>query len=238
MLVHAGIGDRRVWDPILPALSRDYRCTRFDVRGFGRSPAPARPFSPVDDLAAVAASTGQDPVTVIGISMGAGMTADFALARPAAVAGMVLASPSLTGFPGPPEDDPRLAACDEATERGDTHAAVDHELEFWAPLGFGGPLGEMLHAMAHDNAATMLLDDDLIIGQPEAAGRLGEITIPALVLVGAKDAEHIRASADVISAAIPECTKSVIPDADHLIPLRNPAEFTKLTMEYLSAISF
>ena len=53
VLVHAGVADARMWEPIVPALAAARRVVRFDMRGFGRSRSGKGPFSPADDLAAL-----------------------------------------------------------------------------------------------------------------------------------------------------------------------------------------
>jgi pimeloyl-ACP methyl ester carboxylesterase len=41
VLLHPGVGDSRIWEPLLPTLTSRYRVIRYDARGYGRSPAPA-----------------------------------------------------------------------------------------------------------------------------------------------------------------------------------------------------
>jgi 3-oxoadipate enol-lactonase len=53
VLVHPGVGDSRIWDPILPALTERHPVIRYDARGFGRSPLPTVPFVLLDDLVTV-----------------------------------------------------------------------------------------------------------------------------------------------------------------------------------------
>jgi 3-oxoadipate enol-lactonase len=45
VLLHPGVGDSRIWEPVLPALIASYRVIRYDARGFGRSHAPTVKFS-------------------------------------------------------------------------------------------------------------------------------------------------------------------------------------------------
>lgn len=42
VLVHAGITDRRMWDGQLEAFTERYRVVHYDLRGCGRTGAPAR----------------------------------------------------------------------------------------------------------------------------------------------------------------------------------------------------
>ena len=60
VLLHPGIGDSRIWEPVLPALTASYRVIRYDARGFGRSPAPTAKFSLLADLISVLGYYGFD----------------------------------------------------------------------------------------------------------------------------------------------------------------------------------
>src|SRR6266704_3794076 len=72
VLLHPGWGDSSIWLPVLERLPPHYRVIRHDTRGFGKSPAPAAPFSQVDDLAAVLDSRGIDRAILAGHSGGGG----------------------------------------------------------------------------------------------------------------------------------------------------------------------
>src|SRR4051794_17686593 len=48
VLVHAGIADMRMWDPLVALLSRRFRIVRYDMRGSGETTYPAQPFSDAD----------------------------------------------------------------------------------------------------------------------------------------------------------------------------------------------
>ncbi len=93
-----------MWDEQFGVFSRTHRVLRFDFRGYGRSsrPEPGRPYSHVDDLAAVMDAAGVERAALIGNSMGGQVAVDFALTHPARVSALVLASPALSGFEGTP----------------------------------------------------------------------------------------------------------------------------------------
>jgi 3-oxoadipate enol-lactonase len=81
VLIHAGVCDRRMWDG-LPALS-GYRVVRMDLRGFGGSASrPDAPFSHHGDVATLLDELGIRAAHLVGVSMGAGVAAEIALARP------------------------------------------------------------------------------------------------------------------------------------------------------------
>lgn len=81
----------------------------YDARGHGRSGAAAGPAdytypALTDDLVAVTdAVSGDDPVVLLGISMGAHTAVRFAIEHPARVAGLVLITPA--HLPGPQSSD-------------------------------------------------------------------------------------------------------------------------------------
>ena len=70
VLLHPGVGDSRIWDPILPALIERHRVIRYDARGYGRSPAPTAEYTLLDDLVSVLDHLGLDRVAIVGCSQG------------------------------------------------------------------------------------------------------------------------------------------------------------------------
>src|SRR4051795_10788592 len=70
VLLHPGVGDSRIWDPIRPALTAQYRVIRYDARGYGRSPAPTAPYVLLDDLVAVLDHYGLERAALVGCSQG------------------------------------------------------------------------------------------------------------------------------------------------------------------------
>ena len=83
MLVHAGVADRRMWDPQWPAFAAAHRVVRYDARGFGESLPPTGPWSHHADLLALLDELGIGRAHLVGTSMGAGIAVEAALARPA-----------------------------------------------------------------------------------------------------------------------------------------------------------
>jgi 3-oxoadipate enol-lactonase len=83
VLIHAGVADRGMWDPIWPGLIGDRDVVRVDLRGFGDSAArPAGPVSHPDDALDTLSEMGVDRCHVVGASFGAGVAVEVALSRP------------------------------------------------------------------------------------------------------------------------------------------------------------
>jgi 3-oxoadipate enol-lactonase len=133
VLIHAGVADRGMWDPIWPGLIGDRDVVRLDLRGFGDSAArPADAVSPSGDVLGLLSELGADRCHVVGASFGAGVAVEVALRRPSAVASLLLAAPGGSLLA---ETTPDLRAAWDAEraalERGDLDAAVEANLSWW-----------------------------------------------------------------------------------------------------------
>src|SRR5439155_1074430 len=102
VLIHAFSVDRRMWDPQVAALENRFRVIRYDLRGHGKSASPSAPYANHDDLRSVLDALGVNRATLIGLSAGAEVATDFALAYPDRVARLIVASPGLSGYVPPP----------------------------------------------------------------------------------------------------------------------------------------
>ncbi len=100
-LIHGWASSSYTWKPILPVLSRRYRCVAIDLPGFGASPAPSHPPTIMGyaDLVArlIEYISPNQPVLLLGHSMGGQISATLALRYPLLVERMVLLNPALSG---------------------------------------------------------------------------------------------------------------------------------------------
>ena len=103
LLLHPGIGDSRIWDPLMPTLTETYRVIRYDSRGYGRSPAATSEFTLLDDCVSVLDHLGVARTPVVGCSQGGGIGLGLALAQPDRVEALVLLCPGISGYAWPEE---------------------------------------------------------------------------------------------------------------------------------------
>src|SRR5262245_25100823 len=101
ILIHGWSSSSFTWAPLLPALSRRYRCIAIDLPGFGESPRPVSQPT-ISWYARLIASvierySGERPALVLGHSMGGQIAATLALQEPALVEQLVLLNPALSG---------------------------------------------------------------------------------------------------------------------------------------------
>jgi 3-oxoadipate enol-lactonase len=132
VLIHAGVADRRMWNPVWPALTPERDVVRVDLRGFGDSAVrPAGPVSLASDVLGALAEIGVDRCHLVGASLGAGVAVEVALTRPQVVASLLLATPAGSLLA---EVTPDLQAFFDAEgtalDRGDLDAAVEANLSW------------------------------------------------------------------------------------------------------------
>ena len=243
--LHPGLWDRRTWDGHFERYAELYRVVRYDARGYGRStrPEPGQPYSHVEDLVAVLDAAGVERAALIGNSMGGATAVETAAEHRDRVSALVLVAPGINGW----EDltaheaadlDRRFAAVDAAMERGDLDAAREAQLAaVWAPLGTEDPAGRRIRAIAFDNIHELTMDES---GRreldPPVVERLGDIVAPTLVLPADRDPPVYRRVARIYADGIPNARLVQIPETDHVLNMRRPAEFDELVLRFLAEV--
>ncbi|MGB5759804.1 MAG: alpha/beta hydrolase [Acidimicrobiales bacterium] len=89
---HGFLMDHTMFDAQVEALSGDYRCIRWDERGFGDTPAnvPFTYWDSADDSVAVLDACGVDQAVFVGMSQGGFLSIRAALAHPDRVRALVV----------------------------------------------------------------------------------------------------------------------------------------------------
>jgi pimeloyl-ACP methyl ester carboxylesterase len=239
VLLHGGLWDRRTWDEQIDALAQRSTVVRYDLRGFGRSSTPETPYSDLDDLAAVMDAAPLDRAALVGCSVGGLVATMFAIARPERVRALILASSGLYGHGWATGEHwaRHGEEVEAAVARGDLPAAVDLDLRPWIPMGTDDPAGARLRAIAQDNARQLTVDEDLSMAPDwTSLERLGEIRVPTLVLDGDRDVPEFREIARLLAERIAGARLVTIPDADHVVHVRQPAGFNRAVADFLAAV--
>jgi pimeloyl-ACP methyl ester carboxylesterase len=235
-LVHAGLWDRRIWDDQMEPFAEHHTAIRFDLPGFGRSDFPDRPFSTRGMIAELLGLLEVERSSVVGCSIGGQVALDFTLERPDLVDRLVLVASGMSGDDTPDDDASArvLELAEEAFKAGDLEWAVELQLQVWTPLRTDPQTDRRIRDVAMDNRSVDTLDWSLARRlDPPAAGRLGEVRAPTLVVLGGRDVPPIAAIGDKLAGGIRGATKVVMPEADHLPNMRDPAEFNRIVLGFL-----
>jgi 3-oxoadipate enol-lactonase len=216
-LLHEGVGDARMWNPIWDQLTASFRAIRYEVRGFGRSPQPTESFTLLGDAETVLDQLGVASAHVVGCSMG-GLTAlELALAQPGRVRTLLLLCPGIGGYPYPeyPELEAQYEALDAA---GDQDGLLRLSLEQWAAAGPDPLITDMMRSAQRAWAGEEQYE---LAGEP-TYDRLSELRVPAVLMIGDKDEPGLIASNEAAAARIPGCELIWMPGVDHYPTVREP----------------
>lgn len=239
VLIHSSFCDQRMWDDQFSVFAEECRVIRYDLRGFGKSAWPETPFSFTEDLCELLRALKIERACVLGLSLGAYIAIDFAIAYPDMTAGLIVAAAAPGGYKISEALQQRLAAIFKAgredADRGiqllldDPEVALDRH---------GAAARERLTRMFSDNRRVFHLNPALIrVAEPPAVERLGEITAPTLIIAGELDETDLLAAADLMQSRIAGATKVIIRGAGHLSNMEKPAEFNRAVIDFLKRIS-
>lgn len=228
VLLHPGVGDSTIWEPVLPRLAARHRVIRYDVRGYGRSPAPTTPYSPLADLTAVLDHFALDRVPLVGTSMGGATALSLAHADPSRVSSLVLVCPGVTGYPWPSDPD-AVALYRRMIEANDVAALAAFGLQVWAAAG----ADEAATAQLTSAARAWPTDAAFQREDPPVYDRLAELDVPSVLMVGDRDWPPTIACGEQIAARIPGCRLVRMPGVDHLPTLRVPDLVADTVLDHL-----
>lgn len=247
-MVHAGVADHRQWDDQAAALAGAYRVIRFDLRGFGQSEAPAGDARIWEDLRGVLDALGVERTALMGCSMGGAAAIDFTVTYPERVGALITVGSGLSGSEHdvPPEQMAVFEEGEAAQKAGDEQRLNELEERIWqvgfarTPEQVSSEARRRFRAMNDNNNRRFFAGEGHDINwlslDPPAAGRLGGLNIPTLVIVGSGDVASVVATADDIATGIPGARKAVMPNLGHLPNLDEPEAFNRMIQEFLSAV--
>lgn len=244
VLLHAGVADRRMWDPLWRSLTAERDVVRLDLRGFGESVRrPRGALSPVDDVLDALTELGIERCHLVGASLGAGVAVETTLTRPERVASLLLLAPGGSLIA---EITPDLRAFIEAERsalaRHDLAGAVEANLAWWVdgPRRDAGAVDPTVRDLVRQ---MQLLAFEVTAGwddveeaelEPAALDRLAEIGVPTLVLVGALDLAAVQDAARRVADGIPRACLVEWPGTAHLPSMERPDDFLALLRDWLT----
>lgn len=241
LLLHDGLVHSAGMEDQVDGLAGAYRVIRYDRRGYGRSDTPRAPYSPVADLEAILDALDVERTALLGASAGGGLAVDFALAHPRRVTSLLLVGAVVSGYEFSEHFQRRASRAMAPIQNGDFAAAmrnmVDDRFQL-APENTAARqrLWELLEPVARKHLTNPVGFRE----RPKrpALGRLSQIQVPTLIVVGEADIPDVHAHAGVLEAGIAESKRVVIERAGHLAFFEQPAEFNRLVLEFLREVEW
>jgi 3-oxoadipate enol-lactonase len=232
VLIHAGVCDRRMWQPQWRALTEQFRTIRCDLRGFGDTPLPPERFNPADDVIGLLDALDIRRASVVGSSFGGRVALELAATWPRRVRKLVL----LCGEWEEVEPDPELEAFAEEEDRllsaGDVDEAAELNVRTWVGPDASDEARSLVRAMQrHALEVQLAAGDDAEFDRRDVDP--GAIDSPTLVVSGARDLPHFRQVAVELGDRIPDSEHLELEWARHLPSLERPDLVTGLLLERL-----
>jgi 3-oxoadipate enol-lactonase len=231
LLLHGGLGDSGLWEPVVPFLAERFRTIRTDLRFYGRSTGPNVPWSWENDVVGVLAELGIERAALVGLSLGGRIALDIALAHPKRLWAVVGVAPGLAGHDGEAytaEHEARYEAAEDKVE-----AAMEIDFEVWAPLGVDDRIRELWRATPDANPLPDGVEPQALAGA-RARERLGELNVPTLIVTAKHDPTGFREIGPLVEREAPDARHLEL-DSDHYVTLREPELLSSVLLEFLTA---
>ena len=243
VFIHAGVSDHRMWEPQFDTFARHFRVVRYDLRGFGKSAMPEERYALRDDLYGLLRFLGIDKAVLVGCSMGGTTAIDFTLEHPDMVRALVTVGSGVSGWNKWSEESVRLWT--ELTilmRNGDLERACELNARYW----LDGPSRDVTKINPEYRALARRIHEENFSAerfarpgeelQPPAIGRLAEINVPTLVVIGDSDAQDLQKLAHRFAIEIPGAKNATIANAAHLPNLEHAQEFNRVLLDFVESL--
>jgi pimeloyl-ACP methyl ester carboxylesterase len=237
VLIHGGLADSRLWDNQFDKFARHFKVVRYDLRGFGKSDFSYGPYSHVADLHGLLKYLKIESASLVGLSLGGIIAADFAIEHPGMVEKLVLTSSGLRAGARSLRNAQAAAIYKVSEEQGPGQA-----IEMW--------LDHPFFASGRKNAAYVKLTRQMLIdnfrywgptpqviqltwSSPPTIDRLTEIKAPTQIVTGDKDAPEILTAAEMLKAGIAGSTTRVIKNTSHHLVMEKPGKYNRIVLDFL-----
>lgn len=245
VLLHGLTGRAASWREHFSPLTRHFRVIALDLLGHGLSSTPPDPQryrieEAAADLIAVLQQIDALPAALLGYSMGGRLALYTALTFPQAFNALILESAT----PGIREagDRAERVAKDEGLAAGILAQGVQAFVDSWEQL----PMFATQRTMPPERVALQreirLANDAVGLAnslrgmgtgaQPSLWDRLGELTLPVLLVTGGEDAKF-EAIAQEMQRAMPHARHSAIAGASHTLHIEQPGQFDQVVTQFL-----
>jgi len=232
-------GSAGYWSPNLPALAAQYRVLLYDHRGTARSdlalPDTVSVEDMADDVIALMDALTISKAHLIGHAAGGVIGLAMALKAPDRLGKLVV----VNGWAAP---DPHFARCFEVRLNLLRHvgpaAYVRAQPIFLYPANWISERSAQLDAdeplhLSHFPPPENIEKRVAALKAFDIADRLGEISVPVLVLTAADDMLVPPRCSDVLIAGVPGATLAEMPWGGHACNVTDPDTFNRLVLEFL-----
>lgn len=239
VFLHPFAGTTQMWRPQAPVFSRRYRFITYDARGHGRSESPPslENYScdiVVEDLYQLLRLLNISRMVLGGLSVGGYQSLRFYLRHPGMVAALILmgTGPGYRNISHREEWNRLQELRAGVLENEGIAAFADH------PDNSGLLTYTPRELMLRQNPTGLAGMARKVVAQhdSEVIERLGEVKVPALVIVGENDTRFL-AAAGYMAKIIPGARRVTVPGAGHAVNLENTKAFNEAVLDFLDGLA-
>ena len=232
VLSHSLACTARMWDPQVAAFKDRYCILNYDMRGHGKSAAPAGPYTLdmlADDVLGLMKHLGIERATFMGLSIGGMIGQTLALREPKRFDKMVLAD---TGHTQPPE---ALKQWEERIRIAQTQgmkALVPSTMERWFTPAFReSPPAKAIARLIENTPVAGYVGCGQAIMKLNTTARLKDIRLPVLAIAG--EADPAAAGTKYGGENIPGAKLVMLKQAAHIANIEQPEKFNQALRDFL-----
>lgn len=248
VLLHGYVGDIQDWKNQIALLSPKYRVSVLDQRGRGKSEAPQNEDAYsidifVEDVYQWMKLLNIERCCLTGHSLGGMVSLAFTLAHPEMVRALVLADTSSEKTTVPPEMTKFRETVNKIALTEGTGAAFDYNLaNNPASKGRYQKHPETLARMRAKTRTTPAYGYvniwKALSSRESVTGRLGEISVPTLIIYAEDDLPLAISGAEVMHQGIAGSEVVMIKNCGHGSMYEKPGEFNEILTKFLNRIKW
>lgn len=240
VMIHGWALDRRMWSYQLRELGQHFRVITYDRRGFGESTCRADLDRELGDLDEILEQLELDRVALLGMSQGGRVGLRYAIARRDRVSALILHGAPLDGH-DPPPGNPTIIPTPHYSRllKDGKQDILRDELSAHPLMDLPG--GKRRARALLRDMLSGYRGEDLLGSNRQTPWRarnvaraLRSLTIPTLLITGAKETTWLRAIADHLAGEIPNARHVTIRGGGHLVNMTHPAEYNRSVIRFLA----
>ena len=234
VLIHGSNLDSRSLSALADALAVNHRVVELDLRFHGQSADGEGSFSFQEDVRDVLDAAGIPRAALIGHSLGGQVAVDLALLAPERVSRLVLVAPGLSGRAALRRQE-GLEGMIAALRARDFTGAADALARLPVMTLYRDSTQQAaVRAMVRDNARLFAADPRRMrsTGAP-GAGRLGEVAVPVLVVMGGADPTESSDVGREVVAGVRGARGETLAGCGHLVPIDCAGDLARVVRDFL-----
>jgi 3-oxoadipate enol-lactonase len=236
VLVHGFPLDHTIWEPLVPLLSPHARLILPDLRGHGRSPAPAGVYEMrmlADDLLALLDSLELERVTLVGHSMGGYAALAFARAYPNRLEGLGFVA-SHAASDNLEQRANRLKLARKVARVGVDFLAKDMSAKLTLKPDLVEPLRELMAKTPKEGVIGALKG---MADRPDSTEYLNSIVVPTVVVAGAEDPIIPLERSQTMVQLLGRAWLVEVPAAAHMPMMESPDKVASALRELIHVVA-